>query len=66
MVLEVDEGDLVGFDGDNPFVGFHGGEAMFDGGFGDLELLQLNYYYSLINSSISRVSIETHREEKIG
>lgn len=45
LVLEVDEGDLGGFDGDDPFVGFHGGEAMFDGGFWDSQLLQLEYWY---------------------
>lgn len=41
LVLKVDEGDLGRFDGDNPFVGFHRGEAMFDGCFRDAQLLEL-------------------------
>ena len=41
LILEINEGDLGGFDGDDPFVGFHGGEPMFDACFWDAQLLKL-------------------------
>ena len=41
LILKVDEGYLGGFDGDDPLIGFHGGEAMFDARFWDSELLEL-------------------------
>jgi hypothetical protein len=39
--LEVNKGDLGWFDGDDPLVGFHCGEAMFDARFRDSKLLEL-------------------------
>ena len=41
LVLEVHEGELGGFNRDDPSVGLHSREAMFDARFGDSELLEL-------------------------
>ena len=43
-VLQINHGHLRWFYADNPLIGFHSGETMFDTALGDTELLELQNY----------------------